>query len=217
MNKIELPEKKYVACLDVHAQKSFTPLCSDEIPVPDGHLIVDELNLQSKYASCRIGVKEAHHPDAVWVADENKPMLTPIKGEEVDVTWPAHSIVGTKGFELLDGLPEITEYDYYVWQGVELNMHPYGNCYHDLNETMSTGIIEFLQIRGVTHVVVGGLAADYCVKVTVLQLLRAGFSVVVNLGACRGATPETTEQAKDKMISAGAELVASAKDLIQQS
>ena len=40
--------------------------------------------------------------------------------------------------------------------------------------------------RGVTTVLVGGLATDHCVKTSVLQLRRAGFRVIVHLDACRG-------------------------------
>ena len=72
-------------------------------------------------------------------------------------------------------------------EGIELDMHPYGACYHDLAERLSTGVIEFLRENSVTTIIVGGLATDYCVKTTVLQLLRAGFQVIVNLSACRGS------------------------------
>ncbi len=66
---------------------------------------------------------------------------------------------------------------------------PYGTCFHDLAERRSTGLIEFLHARGVTTVLAGGLATDYCVKTSVLQLRRAGFRVIVHLDACRGIAP----------------------------
>ena len=54
-----------------------------------------------------------------------------------------------------------------------------------LAEKRSTGVIEFLRHNGVERVLVGGLALDYCVKTTALQLRRAGFEVIVYLLACR--------------------------------
>ncbi|MFX5522361.1 isochorismatase family protein, partial [Acinetobacter baumannii] len=78
------------------------------------------------------------------------------------------------GFELLDELPRPIDYDFFVWKGVEPDLHPYGACYHDLAERRSTGVIEYLRQNGVSHVLVGGLALDYCVKNTALQLRRAG-------------------------------------------
>ena len=120
---------------------------------------------------------------------------------------------GHPGFELLDGLPAPIDYDFFVWKGVEPDHHPYGACYHDLAERRSTGLIEFLQARGVATVLVGGLATDYCVKTSVLQLRRAGFRVIVHLDACRGIAPETVDQARTRMIEAGAELAQTLADV----
>ena len=79
-------------------------------------------------------------------------------------------------------------------------MHPYGACFHDLQDRLSTGAIEFLRANGVSTVLVGGLATDYCVCTTALQLRRAGFEVIVNLGACRGITEQTCAQAEAKLL-----------------
>jgi nicotinamidase/pyrazinamidase len=110
-----------------------------------------------------------------------------------------HAVPGTKGFELIDGLPDVASYDFFVWKGVEPRMHPYGACYHDLGNRMSTGAIEYLKAQGIDTVLVGGLATDYCVKNTALQLHEAGFRVVVNLAASRGVAPETTARAIEDM------------------
>ena len=211
MNTID--KKEHVASLDVHAQYTFTPECPNELPVADGTSIVPELNAQAKHAAYRVGSKEAHNPKAIWVATKEHPQLTPIKGKNVDVRWKPHSIPGTRGFDLIEGLPHITEYDYFVWEGIELDMHPYGVCYHDHAEKLSTGVIEFLQAKNVNTVIVGGLATDYCVKVTTLQLLKAHFKVVVNLGACRGINPKTVTLAKELMHLAGAILINSASEI----
>ncbi len=213
MTSITIGPKDQVASLEVHTQYTFTEECPDELPVPGGTEIVPELNEQAKYAKYRIGSKEAHHPEAIWVADDKHPALSPIAGENVDVRWPEHSIVGTKGFRKLEGLPKITDYDYFVWEGVELDMHPYGVCYHDQNEKLSTGVIEFLHNRRVDTVIVGGLATDFCVKTTVMQLLKAGFQVIVNLGACRGINEKSIAEAKQMMQDTGAKFVDSAEQL----
>jgi nicotinamidase/pyrazinamidase len=119
-----------------------------------------------------------------------------------------HAVPGTLGFESLSGLPAIADYDYVVWKGVELDMHPYGACYHDLAEKLSTGVLEFLKVHGIQCVIVGGLATEYCVKTTALQLRRAGFDVVVNLGACRGLDPIAIEKAIQEMKAVGIAFVA---------
>lgn len=203
----------FIASLDVDAQYTFTPVCPKELPVPEGTLIADELNAQAQFAKYRLGTKDAHPTNAIWIADEDNPIFTPVEGNNVDVRWPVHGVPGTKGFELIDGLPKVTDYDFFVWKGVEPDLHPYGGCYHDFAEHLSTGMIEFLHAHKIKLILVGGLATDYCVKITTIQLLKAGFKVIVNLAACRGIASETTEHAIVEMQKAGAIMVQSAGEL----
>lgn len=44
-----------IAAFDIDAQKGFTPLCPDELPVSGGDKIVPELNFMASLASLRIG------------------------------------------------------------------------------------------------------------------------------------------------------------------
>lgn len=202
-----------IASLDIDAQYTFTPACPQELPVPDALSIVDELNAQVQFAHYRIGTKDAHPMNAIWVMDDEHPMLSPLASENVDTYWPRHAVPGTKGFELIAGLPKVTAYDFFVWKGIEPDLHPYGGCYHDAAGRLSTGLIEFLRIHNIKLLIVGGLATDYCVKITVLQLLQVGFKVIVNLGACRGIAPTTTAEAIVEMQAAGAIMINSAVDL----
>ncbi len=180
-----------IAAIDVDPQNGFTPLCPNELPIPDGQSIVSELNEQAQLAHFRILTKDAHSSNSIWLTSEHQPFLTPLPYPNSDLAWPMHCEVGTFGFQHLQGLPTITEYDYVVWKGVEPTLHPYGACYHDLSEKLSTGLIEWLKAQQVTCVLIGGLATEYCVKQTALQLKKSGFDVWVNLKACRGLTEES--------------------------
>ncbi|MBZ9665173.1 nicotinamidase [Pseudomonas sp. LMG 31766] len=202
-----------IASFDVDAQKGFTPLCPNELPVPEGDAIVPALNQLAARAQLRIGSKDAHSPQAAWVVPEHAQMLQPLPLANADLTWVSHCVPGTPGFELLDGLPAPLDYDYFVWKGVEPDLHPYGACYHDLAEKRSTGVIEFLRQNDVGLVLVGGLALDYCVKTTALQLRRAGFEVIVHLPACRAIASETAETACIAMREQGITLAASLEEL----
>ena len=195
----KLPAKNKIAAFDIDAQNTFTPVCPDELPVAEGDQIVGELNAQAAFAALRIGSRDAHSPQAIWIADQKHPVLSPVSGSpDVDVHWPAHAIIGTKGFDFIDGLnPQ--GYDFQVYKGIEIDKHPYGACYHDLNNKLSPGVIEYLCQHGITTVICGGLATDYCVKNTVLQLRAAGFEVILNLAACRGIAPDTVAAALDEM------------------
>jgi len=206
--------KETVASFDVDAQQCFTPLCPEELPVPEGDTIVQALNEQARFAQYRLGSKDAHSAKAVWVANEKNRQLTPVSGyPNADLYWNLHAVPGTQGFELLEGLPEVTDYDYFVWKGIEPTIHPYGACYHDQADQQSTGVIEFLRQKGVDTVLVGGLALDFCVKTTVLQLRQAGFRVIVNRAATRGLSKGSVDQALQAMTEAGTEFIDSTESL----
>lgn len=202
-----------IASFDVDAQKGFTPLCPDELPVPEGDAIAPALNQLAARAQLRIGSKDAHSPQAAWVVPEPAQMLQPLPLANADLTWVSHCVPGTPGFELLDDLPAPLDYDYFVWKGVEPDLHPYGACYHDLAEKRSTGVIEFLRQNGVDLILVGGLALDYCVKTTAVQLRRAGFQVIVHLPACRAIAEDTATAACTFMREQGILLTASLDEL----
>ncbi|MDO4436132.1 MAG: isochorismatase family protein [Cardiobacteriaceae bacterium] len=205
-----------IISLEIDAQKTFTPLCPLELPIEGGELIVAQLNAQAKLADFRVMSKEAHSPSALWICEHAKDMGKPTGLPEADQTWVSHGIVGSYGFELLDGLPDVTAYDFCVWKGIEPSLHPYGACFHDISEKLSTGLLEWLLMRGAKVILVGGLATDFCVKRTVLQLLKhniGGWQVWVNVGACRGLTEESSQSALEQMEAAGARLFVSAASM----
>lgn len=203
-----------IVSIDVDAQKTFSPLCPNELPVAEGNTIVAELNAQAALADLRVMTKDAHSPSAKWLVADAADMLKPTNLPEADLTWVSHAIVGSKGYELLDGLPAAKEYDYCVWKGVDPEFHPYGACFHDIGEKLSTGLLEWLRSKNARIIIVGGLATDYCVKTTVLQLLKGGsWQVLVNAAACRGIAPETVETAWNEMIDAGAVVLENAESV----
>ncbi|MCF1487304.1 nicotinamidase [Pseudomonas sp. AA27] len=197
-----------IASFDVDAQNGFTTNAPHELPVPDGHLIAPALNTMAQRASLRLGSKDAHPANAAWVVAEPGQMLQPLTLANADLTWVSHCVPGTPGFELLPGLPAPIDYDYFVWKGVEPDLHPYGACYHDLAERRSTGVIEFLKVQQAQAIIVGGLALDYCVRTTALQLRRAGFEVLLYLPACRALSAEGAQAACAEMTRAGIHLCA---------
>ncbi|WP_286184297.1 isochorismatase family protein [Pantoea sp. Cy-639] len=197
-----------IASFDVDAQNGFTAHAPQELPVPDGEQIVPALDAMALRASLRLGSKDAHPANAAWVVANHEQMLQPLALPDADLTWVSHCVPGTPGFALLPGLPAPIDYDYFVWKGVEPDLHPYGACYHDLAERRSTGVIEFLKVQQVQAIIVGGLALDYCVRTTALQLRRAGFEVLLYLPACRALSVAGAQAACADMAAAGIHLCA---------
>ena len=172
--------------MDIDAQNGFTPNCPNELPVAGGDKIVEECNKNAKKAKFRYMSKDAHPSTGVWIANKLEPQFSKVDGcKNVDIHWNEHCTVGTKGFELIDGLPHPSEYDFIVYKGVEKDMHPYSPIYHDLEKKISTGVIEMARYGRVDTFILGGLALDYCLGEAAFDLKRAGFRVIINLGATR--------------------------------
>lgn len=192
-----------IASFDVDAQNGFTANAPAELPVSGGELIAPPLNDMARRAELRLGSKDAHAPNAAWVVASHADMQQPLNLPNADQTWVSHCVPGTPGFELLAGLPAPADYDFFVWKGIEPDMHPYGACYHDLADKRSTGVIEYLKVQGVGAVIVGGLALDFCVKTTALQLRAAGFQVLLYLPACRAISTAGATAAMEAMAAVG--------------
>ena len=204
MEKIKITWNR-TASHEVDPQKGFTPICPNELPVPGGDEIVDELNRQATYAKYRTVSKDVHPANALWLANELRPQFTLLNlnnEPNVDVVWNAHCMSGTVGSELLTGLPKITEYDFVVFKGIEPNLHPYSGVYHDLEKTLTTGLIEFYESHRINTVIISGLALEYCVRETVNDLMSMGFLVIVNLPGTRSLGPadKAIKELKDSGI-----------------
>lgn len=208
-------DRQTTASFDVDPQRGFTPLCPDELPVPGGDEIAGELNSQAACARLRLVSKDCHPLEAPWVAHSADEIMQPVEGDypNLDIKWPPHCVVGTEGNRLIPGLPDENDYDLVIEKGKDPLMHPYGACFQDLVESRSTGAIEWLRGEGIETVLVGGLATDYCVKTTALQLLRSGFRVILNRAACRGVADETGAEAITALGEAGAEFIRDSSEL----
>ncbi|MFH4416239.1 MAG: isochorismatase family protein [Neisseriaceae bacterium] len=207
-----------IVAIEVDVQQTFSSLCPDELPVNGVLEIVSELNYQAQLADFRVLSKEAHGPSGLWRVDTRAEMGQCTGHSDADLTWVAHAEVGTQGFDVLPGLPRPEEYDFLIYKGVESHLHPYGSCYHDLQEHTSTGLIEWLHFKKTRLILLGGLTMEYCVKHTALQLLRASktWKVVVNLAACRGLDHETSNMALLEMKRAGGIEVNSREELLRE-
>lgn len=184
--------REKTASHSVDPEKGFTPLCPDELPVPEGHLIGEELAKQNSLFPIKTISRDIHPSNAMWIATKEFPQFTLIKNEpNVDMYWNAHCISGTKGVEILDELGNIEDFDFIVNKGVDPHLHPYSSVYHDQHGKISTGLIEFYNYHNISTIVVGGLALNaeempLCVGATLIDLSNAGFKVILNLAATKG-------------------------------
>lgn len=82
------------------------------------------------------------------------------------------------------------------------------SAFRDPMGLCDTGLSGMLRAKGVSHVYVVGLAADYCVRATALHAAEDGFIAVVVEEATRPVDPERWERVgRGEVREAGVQLV----------
>ncbi|ADU96922.1 Nicotinamidase [Thermovibrio ammonificans HB-1] len=110
--------------------------------------------------------------------------------------WPRHCVQWSEGAAFAKGL-ELPPETFIINKGDRPELEAYSGFQGTLLE-------QLLRERGVRRVFVCGVATDYCVKNTVLGALNLGYSCVLLADAVKGVAPETTREAVNRMLEAGA-------------
>jgi nicotinamidase/pyrazinamidase len=122
--------------------------------------------------------------------------------------WPVHCVAETWGAEFH---PDLIVDGPVVRKGANGEDGYSGFTMRDPDneETIPTELSSLLRERGVTRLVVCGLATDYCVKSTALDGLAEGFEVKLLLGAVRSVDLQEGDgvRALSEVEGAGGELV----------
>jgi len=187
---------RHHALLVVDVQVDFCP--GGALPAPDGHRIVPAVNRYLAEAR-RLGM-------AVYASRDWHPSATShfkASGGE----WPPHCVQNTEGARFhpdLD-LPE----DAIVISKGEDPQHP-GYSAFDGHTPDGRALLSDLRTRGIDIVYVAGLTAEYCVRQTVLDALKAGLHAVALTDAIAGinARPGDADRALAEIEKAGADLAA---------
>ena len=181
------------ALIVVDAQNDFCP--GGSLAVKDGDQVIPVLNRLLPRFKTQVFTRDWHPPDHVSFVSEPK---------FVDKSWPPHCVRDTPGAAFHPRL-QVPPDAIIVSKAEDREVEAYSGF-------QGTGLAQKLKKRGVTRVLVGGLATDYCVLFTILDAIAAGFAAVVILDACRGVDipPGTADQAVAKMKKAGALAIASA-------
>lgn len=121
--------------------------------------------------------------------------------------WPVHCVQGTPGAAFhrdLDVPPDAIIMDKAWMQDSD-----------DFSGKTSSELFTRLAQSGVRHVVLAGLATEYCIKFTALDARAEGFDVVVILDAIRAVNvrPGDDQRALDEMRAHDVRLVSLAKFL----
>jgi nicotinamidase/pyrazinamidase len=177
------------ALIIVDVQNDFCP--GGALAVPSGHEVIPVINQLLKHRWLSVATKD-------WHPDEH------CSFEPHGGPWPPHCVQDTVGAELHPEL-DAPKIQIIITKG----SHPDEEAYSGFQ---GTELAKILRERGVTRVVVCGIATDYCVRATAHDALQEGFEVLVLEDAIRGVevNPGDSHRALDELRQAGAQVIASA-------
>ncbi|RWR03767.1 PncA [[Pantoea] beijingensis] len=118
--------------------------------------------------------------------------------------WPDHAVQHTPGADFHPDL-DVSVFDAVFRKGEYADVDSY-SAFFDNGHQRQTQLHSWLQQRGISSLVMMGLATDYCVKFSVLDALALGYNVEVIRQGCRGVNtlPEDSNNALREMATRGA-------------
>lgn len=200
------------ALVIVDVQNDFCP--GGALAVDDGDAIIPLINNMTPAFDCVV-LTQDWHPENHHSFASNHPDKNPYDTVEMEygeqVLWPDHCVQGTKGAAFHPNL--ITNPAHLiVRKGFRAGIDSY-SAFFENDHTTVTGLHGYLQARGVTELMLTGLASDFCVKWTALDGMELGYKVHVLEDAVRGIDLNgSVDTAFQEMKEAGVEMLQS-KDI----
>ena len=182
---IDPPVNEHDVLLVVDIQNDFCP--GGALAVPEGDRIVPLVN---RLAGCfsHVILTQDWHPAGHESFASSHPGKAPYDmvtvGYGPQVLWPDHCVQGTPGAAFHAGL-DIPHAELVLRKGYRRAIDSYSAFYGNDHAT-PTGLGGYLRERGLTRVVLAGLALDFCVRYSAEDARNEGFAVTVVEDACRG-------------------------------
>lgn len=194
----------------VDVQNDF--LQNGSLEVPQGNTIIPIINAIQPIFSHIVYTKDWHPSDHKSFAMNNpgKRVGDTIKLQGVDqYLWPAHCIQDTIGSEL-NGELSVRAGAKIIYKGTNREIDSY-SAFFDNRQTKATGLSEYIHSLNENKVYICGLAADYCVKFSVLDALHEGFETYVIADATKAVNinPGDYQNAIESMRLSGATIITS--------
>lgn len=187
------------------------------LPVPDGDAVVPVINRLAAQFEQVILTQDWHPPGHVSFAASHpgrKPFETLALPYGEQVLWPVHCVQGTADAEFHPDL-QVPQAMAVIRKGWRPQVDSY-SAFVEADRRTPTGLAGLLRELGVRHVVLCGLATDYCVAWSALDARAAGFAATVVEDACRAIDLEgSLAHAWAQMEAAGVQRSASADALAE--
>lgn len=179
------------------------------LAVPDGMEVIDVANRLMPMFDLVVATQDWHPASHQSFASQH-PGLEIGASFQLNglpqTAWPDHCVQGSPGAELVSPLNR-SGIHHVVRKGMDESTDSYSGFF-DNGHVRSTGLAEYLRQQQIERVFVMGLATDYCVRLTALDAVRAGFRTTLIVDGCRGVElrPGDIEDALNEMKRAGVEI-----------
>ncbi|MDG1470188.1 MAG: bifunctional nicotinamidase/pyrazinamidase [Ascidiaceihabitans sp.] len=97
--------------------------------------------------------------------------------------WPDHCIIGSTGARFHTDLHR-DRADLVIRKGYNPQIDSY-SAFFENDQTTPTGLEGYLKSRGISELVMVGLALDFCVNFSAVDAAKLGFDVTVKTDLCR--------------------------------
>ncbi|WP_417587248.1 bifunctional nicotinamidase/pyrazinamidase [Pararhodobacter oceanensis] len=172
------------ALLVIDVQNDFCP--GGALAVADGDAVVPLINAMLGDYALRVFTQDWHPADHSSFADNHsggEPFSLIEMPYGPQVLWPRHCVQGSDGAAFHPAL-ETDPADMINRKGFRPQIDSY-SAFFENDHITPTGLEGYLRSRGVTDLVLTGIATDFCVAYSAIDAARLGFKVTVLQEACR--------------------------------
>ena len=172
------------ALLVIDIQNDFCP--GGALAVAGGDEIVTHVNaLMAEFEA--VVLTQDWHPSGHSSFASSHPGKGPFESVEMpygeQTLWPDHCVQGSEGANFHPAL-NTDRADLIVRKGFRAAIDSY-SAFFENDHTTPTGLDGYLQTRGITELVLVGLATDFCVNYSAQDAANLGFAVTVREDLCR--------------------------------
>ena len=168
------------------------------LEVRDGETVAAPLNALAEYCVAHggrvIATADWHPRGHVSFASAHNAAASDTAANSGQALWPDHCVQGSKGAQFHESL-NLNPVQLIIRKGFRPNLDSY-SAFLENDQTTPTGLDGYLKALGVTTLLIGGLATDYCVLYSVLDAVRLGYHTTVLTDAVQAVNiPAGSEQA----------------------
>jgi nicotinamidase/pyrazinamidase len=200
------------ALLLIDIQPDFLP--AGALAVANGDEIIEPIRwLMERHAFALCVATQDWHPRGHVSFASSHPGRKPLDTIELyghpQTLWPDHCVQGTSGAELHGDLPW-ERVSAIIRKGTDPSTDSYSafrNNHDPHGQRPPTGLAGYLRERGITDVLLCGLARDFCVKWSAEDAAAAGFRTVVLWDLARPVDPAADDRVRRDLGRAGVEVI----------